>query len=704
MKLWIDLETRSPIPIKQGIAKYSTKAAVIMAQWAVDDGEVHIEDLFVRGTKVIPPSSQLIEAAEQADELWAHGAEFEQTILDTTSWWPIIDPSKWRCTMALARMHGLPGGLDKLSTILKLDEDEAKDKRGKELIQLFCVPKKDGTYNDKHSHPNEWREFLFYGGMDITSMRVVWRKLPKWNATERMWRVWHLDQKMNRGGVQMDQRLAAGAVIATTRAKRRYAEKTEALTDGAVQATTQRDRLLAYMEEFGVTLPDLTADTVERRLEDESLPEHIKELLRVRQQASKASTAKYKRVLAQSVLGRLRNLLVFCGAMRTGRWAGRTFQPQNLPRPKHKQWQIDDAIKFFQQDLMEMYDPDEVLALAASCLRGLMIAAKGHKLSVADLANIEGRVMAWIAGEDWKLKAFKLYDTYKLDKTGKRIPDGKGDWKRAGPDLYTVTAGLAFGIDPSEVTKEQRQIGKVMELALQYYGGVGAFCSMAETYGLRLDDLAKTCWPIIPKAIKEMAALHYARAVKKRRTYGLTERVWMTCEALVIMWRNAHPGIVQLWEDLEKAVKTVINQPHKVVKVGTRGIVVDRKDNWLRIKLPSGRYLSYPAPRAGEYDTSFVGVNPYTKQWCRISTYSGKLAENIVQAISADILMDWLVAADDDGFNPILSVHDEIICEPLDDPEYDDIRLSELAQTCSPWTTGLPLAAKGFTAKRYRKD
>lgn len=703
MKLWLDLETRSPIPIKQGVAKYATKAEVIMAQWALDDGEVHVEDL-TRGFKVISPSSQLIEAAQQADEIWAHGAEFEQTLLDTTAWWPVVDSTKWRCTMALARMHGLPGALDKLSTILKLAEDEAKDKRGKELIQIFCVPKKDGTFNTKHSHPNEWREFLYYGGMDITSMRAVWRKLPKWNATPRMWRAWHLDQKMNRHGVRMDQRLAAGAVLSTTRAKKRYADKTAELTDGAVEATTQRDRLMAYMADYGVTLPDLTADTVERRLEDESLPEHIKELLRVRQQASKASTAKYKRVLAQSVLGRLRNLLVFCGATRTGRWAGRTFQPQNLPRPKHKQWQIDDAIKFFQQDLMELYDPDEVLALAASCLRGLMIAAKGHKLSVADLANIEGRVMAWIAGEDWKLKAFKLYDTYKLDADGNRIPDGKGDWKRVGHDLYTLSFARAFGIDPSAVTKEQRQIGKVMELALQYYGGVGAFCTMAETYALRLEDLARDGWKLIPKRIKELAAIHYARAVKKRRTYGLSERVWMTCESLVIMWRESHPGIVQFWADLEKAVKTCINQPHKVVKVGNRGITVDRKGNWLRIRLPSGRYLSYPAPRAGEYDTSFVGVNPYTKQWCRISTYSGKLAENIVQAISADILMDWLVAADDDGFNPILSVHDEIITEPIDVDEYDDIRLSELAQTCSPWTKGLPLAAKGFTAKRYRKD
>lgn len=692
MRLWLDLETRSHIPIKQGIARYSLGAKVMMAQWAIDDGDVVVEDL-VRGGKVIPPSEELIYAAENADEIWAHGAEFEQTVLDVTTWWPIIDPAKWRCTMALARMHGLPGGLDKLSTIFKLGLDEAKDKRGHELIQVFCVPKKDGLlcengtrYYTKARYPNEWNEFLHYGGMDITSMRAIHRKCPKWNATPRMWAAWHLDQKMNRKGVRMDQRLAAGAVAATTRAKRRLKDRTAELTDGAVEATTQRNRLLAYLADYDCDLPDLTADTVERRLEDESLPEHIKELLRIRQQASKASTAKYKRVLAQSVLGRLRNLLVFCGASRTGRWAGRTFQPQNLPRPKHKQWQIEQAIAFFQRDDIDLLDPDEILALAASCLRGLMIAAKGRKLSVADLANIEGRVMAWVAGEAWKLEAFAKYD------------------RKEGPDLYKVAFARAFNIDPNDIDDEgdwRRQIGKVMELALQYYGGVGAFCAMAETYGLRLDQMAKAAWPVIPQRVKLQAAKNYARACKKRRTYGLTERIWMTCESLVIMWREAHPAIVQFWADLEKAVKTCINRPNKVVTVGR--VTVDRKGNWLRIRLPSGRYLSYPAPRAGEYDTSFVGVNPYTKQWCRINTYSGKLAENIVQAISADILIDWLLSADAEGFDPILSVHDEIITEPLDVPEYDDKRLSKLALTCSPWTKGLPLAAKGFTAKRYRK-
>lgn len=689
MRLWTDLETRSPIPIKQGIAKYSTAVQIIMAQWAFDDGDQVVEDL----TGSPPPSQDYQYALKHADELWAHGAEFEQQVLSTQSWYRAlnIDLRKWRCTMALARMHGLPGGLDKLSTIFKLGLDEAKDKRGKELIQLFCVPKKDGTYNDRNTHSNEWREFLYYGGMDIVSMRAVWRKCPKWNATRRMWRVWHLDQKMNARGVKVDLKLAEGAVAATTRAKRRLAGRVQEITEydelegTGVAAATQRDRLLSYMADFDVWLPDLKADTVERRLNDENLPEHIKELLRIRQQASKASTAKYNRAITQHVRGRLRNLVVFCGAARTGRFAARTLQPHNFPRPKHEQWRIDQAIEFFKLDEMDLFDPDEVMGLAASCLRGLIIAEDGCQLSVADLANIEGRFMAWLAGEDWKLVAFAAYD--------------RGE----GPDLYKVSYARAFNIDPAEIGDKdpRRQIGKVMELALQYYGGVGAFCALSETYHLKLNDLAQAAWPVIPQRIKLQAAKNYARAIKRRRTYGLTERVWLVCESLVIMWREAHPKIVQFWHDLEKAVKRVIHNPQAKVTVGR--VTVDRKQNWLRIRLPSGRYLSYPAPRSSEWETSFIGVNPYTRQWGRISTYSGKLAENIVQAGSADILMDGLLAADDAGFNPVLSVHDEIITEPPAEDDFNDIHLARLMVSNSPWTAGLPLAAKGFTAYRYAK-
>jgi DNA polymerase len=682
MKLWIDLETRSPIPIKRGVALYSTQVEIIMAQWAIDDGEVIVESL----TDGVVPSNKLLDAVVMADELWAHGAEFEQHALATVLWWPDTDPTKWRCTMALARMHGLPGGLDKLSSIFKLGVDEAKDKQGRDLIALFCIPNALGHYADRHSHPKEWKEFMHYGGMDITAMRAVYRKCPKWNATPRMWAAWHLDQQMNKRGVAVDLKLAAGAVEATTKAKRRLASRTVELTEGDVDATTQVARLRAYCEAYGVSLPDLTADTVERRLEDESLPTHIKELLRIRQQASKASTAKFQRAINQHVDGRMRNLLVFCGAMRTGRWAGRTLQPQNLPRPKHKQWAIDLAIELFRSGDIDMYDPDDTLGLASSCLRGLIIAEKGRKLVVSDYANIEGRDMAWVAGEQWKLNAFAAFD--------------RGE----GPDLYKVSYARAFNIDPHEIADEgdqRRQIGKVMELALQYYGGVGAFCSMAETYGLRLDGLAEAAWPVLPATVRGEAQAAWQRAVKRRRTYGLAERVWVVCHALVLLWRAAHPAIVNFWAGLEQARAMAVRNPGKQYLVGR--VVVDRVGAWLRIQLPSGRYLSYPGPKDADFEHSFLGVNPYTKQWGRITTYSGKDAENIVQGIAADHMMDGLVAADAAGYNPVLSVHDEAITEPPDSPEFNDKALSKILVSASPWAVGLPLSAKGFTSPRYRK-
>ena len=341
MRLFIDVETRGP-NFSQGLAKYALTAEVIMVQWAIDDGPVEVIDL----TEPDADLTALVQYALKADEIWAHEAGFDRTILETTDWWPKVPLEKWRCTAALARMHGLPGGLDKLCQIFKVKDNEAqRHTNGKALIQLFCKPNTDGRYNDRHSHPAEWAEFLGYGAADISAMRAVWKATPKWNSTPRLWAGWHLNERMNMRGVGVDLELCQGAKELTEIAKKRMGDRTEELTLGEVERTTQVARLRAFCAEYGVHLPDLTADTVERRLEDESLPEHIKELLRVRQQASKSSSAKYSRALNQQVNGRLRNLLIFCGAARTGRWAGRTFQPHNLPRPKHPQWEIDLAIE-----------------------------------------------------------------------------------------------------------------------------------------------------------------------------------------------------------------------------------------------------------------------------------------------------------------------------------------------------------------------
>lgn len=683
MRLWLDTETRSAVPISRGVCKYATGVRVLTFQYAIDEDPVTVIDL----TRTYP-SVEFLATLSRIDEFWAHNAEFDRTVLETTSWWPKVALARWRCTAALARMHGLPGKLSKLCEIFKLPLAEAKDVRGTSYIDLFCKPnKKDGCYSDSHSHPAEWASFLEYGKQDVIAMRAVYHKTPHWNSTPRMWNFWHLDQKINDRGVAMDLELSAGAVTATKRATRRMKDKVSDMTLGVVESATQRVRLLNYLADFGVVLPNLKATTVAIALEDERLPEYLKELLRIRQQAVKASTAKYQRILDQEVNGRLHNLLVFCGAQRTGRWAGRTIQPQNLPRPRHPAWELELSYAMFKTGTIEIYNPDEVMALASSCLRGVIVAAPKRKLVVSDLANIEGRVMAWVAGEKWKLAMFAAFDSGQ------------------GPDPYKVSYGRTFKVDPSTIgdADPRRQIGKVMELALQYYGGVGAFCAMADTYNLDLEELAASARSSLSHKTVEEATVLYAKALKRNRVYGLAKEVYIVCSALVLLWRAAHPAIVSFWYALDTKVKLAVRTPDIQYTVGE--VSIDRRGNWLRICLPSGRYLCYPAPKIDDEarSTSFVGVNAFTKQWERISTYSGKIAENIVQAIAADVLMDGLLAAEIMGYHPVLSVHDEVIAEAPNQETHTDKGLSHCLVNSSPWAIELPLAAKGFTAQRYRK-
>lgn len=686
MKLWIDTETRSRLKLTPGVFKYSTEGEVTIITWAVDDGLVSLLDVTDHG----PVPRELIQALLTADTICAAGDEFDRTMLNTCTWFRElqIPITKWRCLQAKARAHGLPGGLDKLCHILGVPADEAKDARGKALIQLFCKPNKDGNYNDKNSHPIEWDEFCQYAKQDIIAMRACWKLIPGWNLTTFETHLRTLDAVMNARGVRMDLELCEAAIKITTRAKAKLADETQQTTVGEVLRTTQRDKLLKHiLEAYGVELPDLTADTVERRLNDPELPEPVKELLRNRQESSKASTAKFKRVMSSNIDGRLYGLLVYCGAQRTGRWAGRIFQPHNMMRPTISQDQIELSIDAFKADDGELLTLLGIgqMEVAANLMRSVPIAAPGHKLVVADLANIEGRGLAWMAGEDWKLQAFREYDA------------------KTGPDLYKLAYARSFNIDPEDVNDEQRQVGKVQELALGYYGGVGAFISMSEVYSVDLDAMAATAWPSLPRPAIAEATADWHKAVKKKRTFGLVERTWVVCQVFVRAWRRAHPATMDFHEKIAEAVVNAIGSPRRQFKV--RAFTVDRVDNWLRIRCPSGSYLCYPAPRYDEAkrEISYLGVNPYTKQWQRIKTYSGKLTQNLDERISRDTLAYGLLEADAEGYRPLLTVHDEAVCEPLDDPQWNARGLCKILTRDRPWSKGLPLAAKGFEGYRYRK-
>ncbi len=680
-KLFLDTETRSPINLKTcGTVKYATESEVLIVTWSDSGRPAQCWD----ATSATPPPQSLLDAIRQCDEIWAHNSFFDRTNLERTKWWPRKHTPlrKWRCVMAQAFAHGLPGGLDYLCQIFRVSEDKRK-LDGDKYIDLFCKPKKDGTFNDRHSHPAEWKEFLTYATRDIPAMIEVHNKIPKWNLSETEIALWHLDQQINDRGFEADVDMAKHMVRATKAEKKRLADRTQELTNGSVDRATQRDLLLRYLLlEYDVELPDMKADTIERRLEDPELPEFVKDLLRIRLQATKASTSKYQRVLQANVAGRMCGTLQYCAANRTGRWGGRIFQPQNMPRPVYKFPQIEQAIDIFKAEAEELFI-DDIMAMSSSAIRSVIVAAPGKKLVVSDLSSIEGRMIAWLAGEADEVEAYRAYDN-------------EGGW-----DIYILTYARAFGVDPATVTDEQRQVGKVMVLSLGYGGGVGAFVTMASTYGIDLDAMADAAWDAIPANVHRAAARTWAWAVQQKRTLGLSEKVYRVCECLKSMFRASHPKTEQYWADLEHAARMAILNPGSEFPVGV--CVFDRRGNWLRIRLPSGRYLCYPNPQLSGDVISYKGVNVYNKKWHRITTYGGKIAENITQASSRDVLADAMPRAELEGYEIVLTVHDEITAECPDSEEFHHDRLSAILATNSEWNMGLPLAAKGFTSKRYKK-
>jgi DNA polymerase len=324
----------------------------------------------------------------------------------------------------------------------------------------------------------------------------------------------------------------------------------------------------------------------------------------------------------------------------------------------------------------------------ASAIRSALVAARGRKLVVSDLANIEGRMLAWIAGEDWKLDAFRAFDA------------------GTGADLYKQAYARAFNVLVELIGDDslERQIGKVMELGLGYEGGVGAFVTFAAVYGLDLHDLARRALPTIPKSILLDAQGTYRWAVKKGRTLGLDENVYVVCEALKRLWRAAHPATTSLWPDTENAARSAIASPGQVFTAGR--LAFDRKGAWLRMRLPSGRYLLYPNPKLeGEaQQIHFAAWNVYTKSWRHEPTYGGKLVENACQGAARDIMAHAMPEAELAGYPIVLTVHDELVTEPPDTDEYSAAELSRILATNPEWATGLPLAAKGYETQRYRKS
>lgn len=682
--IWLDLETFCAEPITSGVYKYAETARILLCAYAFDDAPALVHD----ATSGAPwPVGLLRRLADPSEVIVAHNSNFDRTVL--RRYLPQVgDPARWRDTMICAYSLSLPGSLADLCELCRLPVDKAKDADGKRLIRLFCRPQLDGSVLSGADRPDDWARFVNYCRLDVEAMRSVYYKLPQQLLPSSVvWSEWQIDQRINDRGMQIDLELVRAASAAAAAAKEAADQTVARLTGGRAQSIGELDKLLEFcLHECGYSLPDMQRATLEARLNDPALPPVVRDLLSARLSAGKASVKKYDALLAcTNTDGRLRGCLQFMGAVRTGRWTGRLFQPQNLPRGTMSPEEVEEGIAALKSGLASVLYTD-VTALVSNCLRAAICARPGHKLVVADLSNIEGRVLAWLAGEEWKLDAFRAYDAGK------------------GPDLYKVAYGRTFGIAPEDVSKKQRQIGKVMELAMGYQGGVGAFSTFARGYGVDLSEMARHVRESCAPADWLSASQAFAR-LGGSSDLGADE--WAACEVIKRLWRRAHPAITGFWADVDSAVKQVLAG---LTPYASAGRVSFRKCGaYLVATLPSGRPVCYPAARlpgeaSGGCAFEYYGQIQATRRWNYIRTYAGKIVENLTQACARDVLASSLPAAEAAGYKTVLSVHDELITEVPDDPRFSAAGLAAIMSSVPSWAEGLPLSAAGFAAYRYKKD
>lgn len=608
--IYADTETFSPQDLSRvGAARYAEDAQIILWSYAENDAPAKVWDR-VSSPQMPADLKRMWErlfADPDARVVMHNGMNFDRQVFASNGFGE-IPAEKIIDTMVLAYEHALPGSLEQLCEAFRLDADHAKDKDGKRLIQIFCKPLPVNyklTRATPQTHPAEWERFKNYARLDIEAMRAIYKKLPKWNATAQERRLQALDAVINSRGMCIDLELAKGAVETAARHRTHLAARTRELTGGAVSAATQRDALLEYLRaEWGLELVSATRAEVEKRIAEPGIPEPVKELLRIRIASTKISVQKFQSVLnAACEDGRLRGCLQFRGASRTGRFSGRIFQPQNLARPTMRNDEIEFAIEATKGGLLDTFYEDPMPVLS-NLLRGLIIAPKGEKLVVADYSNVEGRVLAWLAGEEWKLKAFRDFDA------------------GAGHDLYKLTYARAFNVKPETVTKAQRQMGKVLELGMGYGGGAGAFRTFALAYGIDLHDMADAVKSSISPAIWAEACEWYPKALLGGFTEGMDKEVFLACDSVKRAWRKANAQIVQFWYDMDAGIRQALIEGGPV-RVG-RYITVDKKGNYLRVRLPSGRYLVYPSPRIDDDGISYFGVAQISRKWARIRSWGGK--------------------------------------------------------------------------------
>ena len=644
----IDIETYSSVSIRDtGLYKYvqSGDFKVLLFAYSFDGEEPKIVDL--EQGEHIPLDVQIALFSPEVIK-HAYNAAFEWYCLSKhfqvraqEKWL-----SQWRCTMVHGLYCGMIGGLGKVGEALGLPADKQKDRIGSSLIQKFCVPDKSGRQVKPAQEPQKWQLFKKYCIQDVVTEMEVERRLSSFPVPDFVQAEWEQDMRVNAAGVRLDMDLAEGAIAFSDAETADLIAQAKALT--GLSNPNSPAQLKSWIgDNLGEVPASLSKAAVEEMLEREDLPPKVKAILELRQKLGKTSVSKYKAMIdCVCQDGRIRGLLQFYGASRTGRWAGRLVQMQNLPRNYIAELDYArDLVKTRRvQELSFVFGnvPDTLSQL----IRTAFIPAEGHRFVVADFSAIEARVIAWLAGETWRMEAF-----------------------RKGEDIYCASASHIFGVPVVKHGENGhlRQKGKIAELACGYGGSVGAMKAMG---GAELPD----------EELKQ----------------------------IVDDWRKASPHIVRLWYQLENAAMEAVRSGGPISAVGLifRHEQTPERLRFLTIEIPSGRKLFYCDPffglnRFGNDSLHYYGAN--TGNWCELETYGGKLTENVVQAIARDCLAAAMKNIEAAGYQIVMHIHDEVILDaPADRADLDMV--CNLMCKPIPWAEGLLLNADGFVGDYYKKD
>lgn len=633
----IDIETKSGNEIKYGVRKYvdSFDFEILLFAYSIDGREVEVVD-FTKGVDV--PLEVNLALTDPKVIKTAFNASFERTCISRAMGRP-LPPEQWRDTMIWGMELGLPASLAQMAKYLNVPQQ--KDTEGKRLIRKYCIPKKDGSFCEEYEG-EDWQLFKSYVAQDVRAEMSIAEELAPYPIADSEWELWALDQNINDRGVGIDMDLVRAALLLDEETSAAAKEQLKTLT--GLDNPNSVLQLKKWLGEQGLQVQSLGKEQVTEILADAETPNLVREALLLRQATSNSSIKKYDMLNnATCQDDRIHGILQFYGATRTGRWAGRLLQVQNLPRGSLKPHELATARDFVKANDMEALDIvwGDVPEVLKSLIRSALIPSEGHEFIVSDFSAIEARVIAWLAGETWVLDTF-----------------------REGHDIYKATANQMFnlgGVD--KVDKSMRQRGKVATLALGYQGGTGALQAMgALKMGIKEDEL----------------------------------------QGLVNAWRKANPNIVKFWRRVEAAAKRALEFGTKVSLRGT-GISFYVRDHFLMIGLPNGRSIAYANATLEDGRIRYEGKSMTGSTFQKLETYGGKLVENIVQATARDVLAESMLRLEKLGYKIVAHVHDEVILDvPKGVTNIDEI--NEQMAINPEWTEGLPLAAAGFRSDFYMKD